>query len=58
MKVSRWLEKAIIGAFVINRVLKEYPNIFCEKGQSYPLSPSLAEGSGQLPPLPPYSRHP
>ena len=43
----RWPEKAVLGAFVVNRVQKEYPNVFANKGKSCSsrgggaLSPSL-----------------
>ena len=30
--------KAVLGAFVVNRVQKEYPNVLSQKGKSCPLS--------------------
>ena len=42
----RWPEKAVLGAFVVNRIEKEYPNFFVSKEQILPPSPPFSEGMG------------
>ena len=51
-------ERQFLGAFVLNGVHKEYPNVLSLKGKPSPPLPPLAEGRGGMPPLPRAARVP
>ena len=58
IRAPRMPENGILGVFVVNRVQKEYANVFSQEGKSRPFSPPLWEGRGRQSPLPPCRKQP
>ena len=46
---SQMAGEAVLGVFVVNRVQKEYPNVFSQKGKSCPTRPRRLRAGGDCP---------
>ena len=46
---SQMAGEAVLGVFVVNRVQKEYPNVFSQKGKSCPTRPRRLRAGGDRP---------
>ena len=45
-RTPRWTEKAVSGAFVVNRVQKEYPNVLSQRADLAPSRPRCPRAAG------------